>query len=145
MINKRKNNYQRFSKLRHILSEYREPHLRRLILTDSSLWGRMSTDGIPPFILPKLSEWMPCPKAEYAWMRIIKGGDPNNVNDRRVFVEKTPRVYDPTVLVPPSDSRAWIEGPKGECSDPKYRVWADNFAEALGYDGDFAEEIFEEL
>lgn len=136
----RKNNYQRLSKLRQILFEYREPHLLRLILTDSSSWGRISTDGIPPFILPELSDWIPDPIDPNIIIRIVKN---KNVwiNNYRVMIGDFPEVYDSTVLMPPADDRAWIKGPIG-LSKEKAIIWADNFAEALGYDGNFSKKCF---
>lgn len=40
----------------------------------------------------KLSPWMPDPDAAHCCMRIVEGGDPNNIADRYAFIEKTPRV-----------------------------------------------------
>lgn len=108
-----------------------------------------------------LSPWMRVPNAPHAWMRIVEGGDPCKIADRRVFVEKTPRVYDPACGVP-ADTRfypcgrgwdreiwktldglrlpgpVWIEGYKGYADegdgpDLDSRHWADVKARELGY------------
>ena len=81
------------------------------------------------------------PTARHAWMRIIKGGDPANLDDRRIFVEKTPRVHDPRVSAVPSstgETSSWIGGPKGHADDGDgpdlaSRSWADVKARELGY------------
>lgn len=103
-----------------------------------------------------LSPWMRDPNAPHAWMRIVEGGDPHKIADRRVFVEKTPRVYDPACGVPadtPFYARdrhwetrdgqrlpgpVWIEGYKGHADegdgpDLDSRRWADEKARELGY------------
>lgn len=88
-----------------------------------------------------LSLWMRDPAAPHAWMRIVKGGDPANLDDRRVFVEKTPRVHDPRISVVPSgagEPSSWIGGPKGHADDGDgpdlaSRRWADEKAVELGY------------
>lgn len=109
-----------------------------------------------------LSLWMRDPSAPHAWMRIRKGGDPSMLSDRRVFVEKTPRVYDPSSGVAPDENYClglagpggedrwenregkairgpgWIEGSKGHADegdgpDLASRRWADAKAAQLGY------------
>lgn len=87
--------------------------------------------------LPRLGPWQPDPDAPYAFMRCVIGGDPNKVEDRRCFIEKTPRVYDPSLGMPPEDWRSWVPGDKG-CGDEcgRYapsREFADRFARLLGY------------
>lgn len=105
-----------------------------------------------------LSPWMRDPDAPHAWMRIVEGGDPRKLADRRVFVEKTPRVYDPTSGLAPDDryywdsltstwrdldnnrvpKPGWVGGGKGYADegdgpDLVSRRWADEKARELGY------------
>lgn len=90
-----------------------------------------------------LSLWMRDPDARHAWMRIVKGADPQDRAARRVFVEKTPRVHDPAqgeVPTTPADHPrcSWIGGPKGHADDGDgpdlgSRRWADEKARELGY------------
>lgn len=91
-----------------------------------------------PGSLEVLGPWQQAPDATHCWLRTTEGGDSTAVADRRVFVEKTPRVYDPTLGLQPDDSWAWVEGDKGEADngdgpDLRSRAWADDMAEALGY------------
>jgi hypothetical protein len=78
-----------------------------------------------------LSGWLKDPAAEHAYMRCVRGTDPLVVANRRVFIEKTPRVFDPV-------GNGWVYGPKGSgelCGlDPKSRAWADMQAREFGYD-----------
>ena len=74
-----------------------------------------------------LSDWI---DDGHCSMRTVIGGDPESILDRRVLIEKTPRVMHPV-------SRNWEYGPKGsgeECGryQPS-RDWADAKARELGY------------
>lgn len=88
-----------------------------------------------------LSLWMRDPDAGHAWMRIVAGGDPKDYDNRRVFVEKSPRVHDPAHGLPPSragEQSSWVFGPKGHADDGQgpdlaSRRWADEKARELGY------------
>jgi hypothetical protein len=90
-----------------------------------------------PLHLERLGPWQPDPEAPHAFMRCVLGGDPNSVSDRRCFIEKTPRVYDPTLGMPPEDWRSWVPGDKGcghECGlYAPSRKFADRLARLLGY------------
>lgn len=84
-----------------------------------------------------LGPWQADPDGPHAFMRCVIGGGPNKVEDRRCFIEKTPRVYDPSLGMPPEDWRSWVPGDKG-CGDEcgRYapsREFADRFARLLGY------------
>ena len=97
----------------------------------------LKTVVLPLPDLPRLGPWQPDPEAPHAFMRCVIGGNPNKVEDRRCFIEKTPRVYDPSLGMRPEDWRSWVPGDKGcghECG--KYgpsREFADRFARLLGY------------
>lgn len=73
-------------------------------------------------------------------MRIKKGGDPDNIDDRVAFIEKTPRVrireafllsHMPEIM----DFLNWCERDfKGDGpNDPESRAWCDTMLLALGY------------
>lgn len=86
----------------------------------------------------RLGPWVRCPEAEHCWLRAREGGDPATETDRRVFVEKTPRVFDPSLGLPIENGWAWVEGAKGRADDGEgpdedSRTWADAFARWLGY------------
>lgn len=91
-----------------------------------------------PGTLERLGPWTRDPTASHCWTRTVEGGDPANLQDRRVFVEKTPRVFDPTLGLLITDCWGWIQGDKGEADDGQgpdldSRKWADDFAEGIGY------------
>ena len=88
-----------------------------------------------PNVIPaneQLSDWV---NIEDCWTRTIKGGNPEDVKDRRCFIEKTPRVYDRSFGFTPEDWRSWVSGYKGDYGDEdgSSREWCDAFAEYLGY------------
>lgn len=88
--------------------------------------------------LNELSPWQKDPDASHCWLRTIKNGDPNNIKDRRVFVEKTPRVFDPSLNLDIKNCQSWIQGYKGsycenEDFDEYARYWANHMTKALGY------------
>lgn len=88
--------------------------------------------------LEELEDWQKDPDSDHCWLRTIKNGDPNNIKDRRVFVEKIPRVFDPSLNIPIDNSRSWIQGLKGDYDegeglDEYSRYWSNKMAKALGY------------
>ena len=128
-----------------ILREYRDDHVTSVLRHARDYRGQRDfadphpPRSIPPFSLGRLGPWQKDPRAGHAWLRTVEGGDPNKVEDRRVFVEKTPRVHDPSYGLGPKDFRSWVPGPKGECDsgeglDLDSKRWADAFALALGYE-----------
>jgi hypothetical protein len=94
----------------------------------------------------KTSDWIAVDG--YCAMKIIHGGDPENIADRVAFIEKTPRVR-----VAPFDGKPgscletpdnWKQGPKGDSGgdpekdqtygyDPDSRKWCDAELSAMGY------------
>lgn len=91
-----------------------------------------------PDSLEELEDWQKDPDSDHCWLRIVKNGDPNNIKDRRVFVEKTPRVFDPSLNIPIDNSRSWIQGLKGDYDegeglDEYSRYWSNVMAKTLGY------------
>ena len=92
----------------------------------------------PPSSLEELEPWQKDPDNNHCWIRIVKGGDPNNVRDRRVFIEKTPRVFDPSLNLDILITNSWIQGLKGSyCTgnnfDEYARYWSNVMAKTLGY------------
>lgn len=83
-------------------------------------------------------------------MRIVEGGDPNNIADRVAYIEKTPRVrVKPFSPRRPGDitedNEAWEQGPKGSGGNvshggpiygryPPSREWCDKRLVELGYE-----------
>lgn len=85
--------------------------------------------------LEVLSDWI---KDEHCWLKTIVGGDPTNIRDRRIFIEKTPRVFDPSLGLDIEDWRSWIQGYKGHADegdgpDLDGLEWADEFSKFIGY------------
>jgi hypothetical protein len=85
--------------------------------------------------LEVLSDWI---KDEHCWMKTILGGNPNDVKDRRIFIEKTPRVFDPSLGLDIEDWRSWIQGYKGHADegdgpDLDGLEWEDEFSKFIGY------------
>jgi len=97
----------------------------------------------------KLSDWIV--KDGFCAMRIVKGGNPDNIADRVAFIEKTPRVRvapfngAPDGLSEPGSS--WKYGPKGSGGPdgknpnnqlygfhPPSRAWCDAELIKLGYE-----------
>lgn len=124
-----------------LLAKYRAGHLWNLgrDFLHLARGARLRPSAGFPMKLERLGPWQLCPGAQHCWLRTIEGGDPAKVADRRVFVEKTARVYDPSLGLPTSDSRAWVPGRKGEADegdvpDRLSQMWADEFAVALGYE-----------
>lgn len=78
----------------------------------------------------QLSPWMQAPEATHCWMRVVADSDPTQVENRKVFIEKSPRVFN-------AHKNEWAYGPKGDgdlCGlDPNSRAWADAKALSLGY------------
>lgn len=71
----------------------------------------------------RVSEWQMI--EGYASFRYKEGGNPDNVEDRVAFIEKTPRVF---------NGQKWVHGPKGQA--PEYqpsRDWCDMELVKLGY------------
>lgn len=88
--------------------------------------------------LEELDPWQKDPDASWCWLRVVKGGDPNKIEDRRVFVEKTPRVFDPSLNIDITHCYSWIQGLKGSyCEGDEFdefaRHWSNTMAIALGY------------
>jgi hypothetical protein len=105
------------------------PHNSPPLLTDNANWIPDSNS------LEVLSDWI---KDEHCWMKTILGGDPTNVRDRRIFIEKTPRVFDPSLGLDIEDWRSWIQGYKGHADegdgpDLDGLEWADEFSKFIGY------------
>lgn len=82
--------------------------------------------------MQRLSSWIVVD--EYCATRVLEGTDPSKVENRRAFIEKTPRVLDGG---DPNDSKNWRQGPKG-CA-PEYgaykpsRAWCDKELKKMGY------------
>lgn len=124
--------------------EYRTYHARSIARADVGFMrgqqrfvAPLTPAVLPPPDLPRLGPRQPDPEAPHAFMRCVIGGDPNKVEDRRCFIEKTPRVYDPSLGMPTEDWRSWVPGDKG-CGDEcgmygPSREFADRFARLLGY------------
>lgn len=133
------------SRFPQILLEYRDPWITWVLKSWRDYQGWRDSvrprppNGLPPFNLERLGPWQKDPGAGHCWLRTVEGGDPTKIEDRRIFVEKTPRVHDPSFGLGPKDFRSWIEGDKGRSDDdgdgldPNSKRWADAFALALGY------------
>jgi hypothetical protein len=89
----------------------------------------------------------------YCATRVLVGSDPDKIENRYAFIEKTPRVrirhhrfgtdnYGKRIWY---DGLDWVEGPKGSGGgtpevdltygfDPASREWCDKVLVALGYD-----------
>ena len=93
----------------------------------------------------RVSEWLVDPFAEHCCMRIIEGGDSENIADRVAFIEKTPRVrFKPYTEV--DDYKNWREGDKGRGGNLEFdgktiygyyqpsRDWCDEELKKLGYE-----------
>lgn len=87
--------------------------------------------------LELLSDWI---KIDHCWLKTVINGNPEEVSDRRIFIEKTPRIHDPSFGLIPEDWRSWIEGYKGhadedngEGPDLESIKWAEEFAKFIGY------------
>ena len=98
--------------------------------------------------MTKVSAWLVVPDAEYCCMRIVEGGDPNNIADRVAFIEKTPRVRFEAFVDIDNDWKKWRQGDKG-CGgawnsdhealgqygyDPESRAWCDEELKKMGYE-----------
>lgn len=82
-----------------------------------------------------LSDWI---KIDHCWLKTIINGNPDDINDRRIFIEKTPRVFDPSLGLIISDWRSWISGDKGDADegegpDLESIKWSEEFAKFIGY------------
>ena len=81
----------------------------------------------------KLSEWT---MYDHCSFRYIEGTDPNKIENRVAFIEKTPRVRVKPFEIK-DDWKGWMQGPKGH--DPelgKYqpsRDWCDAELIKMGY------------
>lgn len=111
---------------------------RREWIEFANRYGRSAAPVSEPGSLETLGPWVKCPSAAHCWLRTREGGDPAVLADRRVFVEKTPRVFDPTLGLPIDNCYSWIQGSKGDADegdgpDMSSRAWADGMACALGY------------
>lgn len=97
----------------------------------------------------KVSEWLV--EDGYCAMRIIEGGDRENIGDRVAFIEKTPRVrvapFDGDTGSCIESDNNWMQGPKGcggsDGEDPSNelygfyppsRNWCDAQLVKLGYE-----------
>jgi hypothetical protein len=79
-------------------------------------------------------------------MRIIEGGDPNNVADRVAFIEKTPRVRIAPLVDRERDCKSWKYGNKGQGGTFEVygktiygyyqpsRDWCDEELKKMGYE-----------
>lgn len=85
-----------------------------------------------PYKGVRLSPWIVV--EEFCATRVLEGTDPNDFQNRRAFIEKTPRV-----LI----SGEWVQGPKGGGGGdprrdetygfaPRSRAWADQKLRELG-------------
>lgn len=81
----------------------------------------------------ELSDWILVD--DYCWTRIVKGGDSNNIKDRRCFIEKTGRVFDSSFKLPIENHKSWVSCYRGDYSDKsgETREMCDLFALHLGY------------
>ena len=93
----------------------------------------------------KVSPWIVF--EEICAVRIIEGGDVNNVADRVAFIEKTPRVRIMPFVWDDTDWQHWHQGPKGSGGGdghlpenklygfyPPSRKWCDEQLISLGYE-----------
>lgn len=85
----------------------------------------------------KLSDWI---MDGHCAMRIVEGGNPDNIVDRVAFIEKTPRVrVAPCPYDGYKDHENWMGGPKGTSEygrDEISRQWCDTLLKELGYNLD---------
>lgn len=83
----------------------------------------------------RVSEWVIV--GGHGAARIIEGGDPNNVNHRVAFIEKTPRVRIRSAFLGRNqweDFLNWADGPKGNGAfDENSRTWCDTALKLFGY------------
>lgn len=91
-----------------------------------------------PDSLEELEDWQKDPNSNHCWLRTIKNGDPKNIKDRRIFVEKTPRIFDPSLNIDIENFQSQIQGLKGDYDegeglDEYSRYWSNKMAKALGY------------
>lgn len=85
----------------------------------------------------KVSSWVADPEAYYCSMRIVVGGDPNNIADRVAFIEKSGRVR-----IAPFTSREkdYLNWQNSGIRSSDYgnsisnRKWCDEMLVSLGYE-----------
>lgn len=83
----------------------------------------------------KVSPWTAVPDADYCAMRFIEGTDPNVIDNRVAFIEKTPRVRVQPASLLSEDWHNWHAGWKGEDGHCEVaRGWCDQHLLAMGYD-----------
>lgn len=113
-----------------------ELHVKHILKNESFRKTYGYKKNRPPLIYnhnkEELSEWV---NVEGCWTRTVKGGDPNNVIDRRCFIEKTPRIFDRNLGLGVTNCYSWVEGPKGYYGDEDgtSRKWCDEVSKYLGY------------
>ena len=82
----------------------------------------------------KLSKWIVIDG--FCVTRVLQGTDPEAIENRRAFIEKTPRVF---------NGKEWVYGPKGTGGSgnaeeeqiygfyPPSRAWCDEQLKTMGY------------
>lgn len=122
--------YNRFDHIEYIIKNY--THYEENFINTKIF----NLNPIFPLQLEELSDWIADANQSNCYMRIIKNGNPDKIEDRRVFIEKTPRVFDPTLGIAIKNCMSWVSGPKGDDLyglNPKSRSWADRYAKWIGY------------
>mgnify|MGYP003656018820 CR=1 FL=1 len=91
----------------------------------------------------ELSDWIVV--EDYCALRIIKNSDPEKIENRVAFIEKTPRIRVGEFTNRDEDFKNWEQGDKGSGGsgdhealgqygfDPDSRAWCDEELIKLGY------------